>query len=189
MTQTTETTELGFETPIADSNAITTNWTGQKRPTKQHPEVVNTAIEYQIDKFQQWTIDSPKEEIKKDLQDALKYLRGGDGYKIAKSLDSDGWMSNSALVEICDDLITSMYSAENKHIKKWVKDNKLTLPLNIGDSVKIVYRQYKDVSGIVKEKHENTHKYLIFCESLGHVTEGSGTHGMYIIPENIIQKT
>ena len=83
----------------------------------------------------------------------------------------------SELVNILDEADSMMYSAYNIICRKWVSDNGLVGP-EIGASVSFTFYG-KRIEGEVVNNYDYGQS-SVFCESLGHVREGFGTHSVVV---------
>ena len=107
-----------------------------------------------------------------------------NGYKLAKDLErSCGWSIDCALVERLDSI--DCYYLLEEATKRWVIENNIQLPKKIGNVVSF-WEQGVKITGEVTWLHQETAEYTVFCESEGHVREGSGTHGYIIMMEDIL---
>jgi len=118
-------------------------------------------------------------EIRHDLTRALKFS-SLDGYDLAKRLDY--YDPDTELVNILDDADSMMYSAYNIICRKWVSDNGLVGP-EIGTIVDCIL---KNIKGEVVNNYDYGQS-SVFCESLGHVREGLGTHGVVVNWEDLTE--
>ena len=114
------------------------------------------------------------DQIESDLKKALKYS-SLDGYDLAKRLDY--YDPDTELVNILDEADSMMYSAYNIICRKWVSDNGLVGP-EIGASVSFTFYG-KRIEGEVVNNYDYGQS-SVFCESLGHVREGFGTHSVVV---------
>ena len=113
------------------------------------------------------------------LTDAINSAGCANGYEIAKELDRQGvCCPDSQVVEMLDsaDVIETLLLDDV--VKKWVAWENITPKLHIGSTAKVEYRgKGKVVGEITRIDHERA-TYTVFIESLGHVREGVGTHGI-----------
>lgn len=120
-------------------------------------------------------------EIRHDLTRALKFS-SLDGYDLAKRLDY--YDPDTELVNILDDADSMMYSAYNITCRKWVSDNGLFGP-EIGASISFAF-DGKQIEGEVVNNYDYGQS-SVFCESLGHVREGFGTHSVVVNWEDLTE--
>lgn len=126
------------------------------------------------------------EEIQEDLMEI--YDSFSDGFALAKKLDDKGWEVNTDLVNILDNAQSYIYTALNNAVQAWVEQYDIKPPFPIGHKVKITNNRKRitnkaefiaqEVSGEITKIWEKEAKYTIYCESLGHVRVGEGTHGI-----------
>lgn len=66
-------------------------------------------------------------------------------------------------------------------VESWVVRNGLKPEFKVGDRVKVPHRAKSEpVVGDVYEIDAKRAQYRVYVESLGHVREGNGTHGLII---------
>lgn len=133
--------------------------------------------------------DEPTEE---DRQDILEQLANAcrfhdDGYEVAKQLDDRHmWESDSELVDLLDEVAFARIRAHEKAVEAWVQQHGVAPKYSVGQRVAFKRQRWdkEKVTGEVTAVREKTAQYLVFCESLGHVREGCGTHGTYVAFED-----
>lgn len=77
-----------------------------------------------------------------DAEDVLQFNHNEDGYTLAKEFDNKGYSVDTMLVDELDCVPNEASVIEKKYIQQWVKDNNLTLDIEIGTEVK--YHHWKD---------------------------------------------
>jgi hypothetical protein len=156
------------------------------RPNPHSKEIGQAAAKKLAPAVAEWFQDgTTPAEIEEDLAKVLN--SHSDGYAAAKALDDRcGYSPDARLVEILDD-ISSLQRAECERLEReWVKEQGLTGP-SIGSKV-IFNKDGKPVEGEVVS-NVDTGRSLLFCASLGHVRDGVGTHGTYIVWEKLTPAT
>ena len=157
--------------------------TPDRRPSA-HSDAINQAVAKRLaPKVLSW-LNEPGvtvEEVQKDLEQTLDFQH--DGYALARDLERQaGYDPDAALVEILDEVSTLRHSLLNEATAAWVKSRGLQEPA-VGSSVKFDHRGYA-YTGIVKENLPNG-KSVVYCPGLGHVQQGTGTHGIHLDWENL----
>lgn len=146
--KTTETTELGFNTPIAVP----------KRPDRRSKEVlVEAAKALAKDLKDYFKNDNDDPYMDEDEAYNIAYAcvdhYDHDGYKLVKLLDDRYSIEgDSDLVDVLDGTWYIVSKAEAKATEKWVKDHNVTVPYSIGDKVKFKKPPFKEsiIEGTVK---------------------------------------
>jgi hypothetical protein len=152
-----------------------------QRPKSYDETVVKEAAEKLLPDVIGWLGDdgTPESEVLEDLIKALRY--GDDGYEIAKSMDGN-YSPDAALVEILDSASSHKRFALEKACKEWVAAEGLDGP-EIGANV--THSRSKDAIGTVMRNWPDGRSTVAFPE-LGHVTEGTGCHGLILEWETLI---
>lgn len=152
-----------------------------KRPKLNDDAVIALVAEELAIKIADWMSNYDDiEEIENDLKRALKYH--SDGYELARELDD--YNPDAELVDILDNALDMKLSAHDQVCRRWVSDNGLVGP-NIGASVSFTF-DGKRIEGEVVNNYDYGQS-SVFCESLGHVREGLGTHGVVINWEDLTE--
>lgn len=86
--------------------------------------------------------DTELEQCIEDSEEVLKFNHDENGYTLAKELDDKGYSPDAMLVDELDCISNEKSVIEKKYIEQWVKDNNLTLDIEIGTEVK--YNELKD---------------------------------------------
>lgn len=106
-----------------------------------------------------------------------------DGYGVARDLDNRHmWDVDSELVDILDAVAFERIKAHDRSVEAWVLREGVKPEHALGQRVQFRFQKWDKVSNVgeVIEVDERKAKYLVFCESLGHVRNGVGTHGVYV---------
>jgi hypothetical protein len=111
------------------------------RPRRNSPAVKEAALADFMPRVLKWmrqggdnVRDDELPEIQEQLLEALDF--GNDGYQAASQLDRwHSWSCDSELVEILDGWPSCLYSAEDKAVRRWVKENKPQPPYPLGAHV------------------------------------------------------
>ncbi len=151
-----------------------------KRPTLRDAAVIDRAAEAMWPRIQAWDGHDPLRDDKADLRKALRW--NTDGFKLARDLDA--WCPDAALVEILDGAAFALFDALNEETKAWVAANGIAASLPVGAKVSFV-DSGKTQTGEVTRVHSDVAKYTVFCEALGHVRSGTGTHGFVLAVEDV----
>ena len=171
---------------------------GKTRPTDYSKEVIMLVVQKIMPEIIEWFEsfeEVSEEEIENIREQLVNILNNGydkDGYEIAKELDSRYyWDSDAELVDILDDLTFLFHDVKSFLVKKWIKDNNISPKYQKGDKVIVDSsmlprkdRKKERYDGEINHIYEDG-SYSIFIEDLGHVREGSGTHGIILYWEKI----
>jgi hypothetical protein len=119
------------------------------------------------------------------MQDVRRAMQwNDDGYRIAESLERDGWHADAELVELMDSLADEKWDALDELESEWVKAHGISAPLAIGAIVVIsganVHSKQRGKRGEIVRIDEERGKYTVMCASEGHVRTGLGTHGFVL---------
>ena len=117
------------------------------------------------------------EEMCEDVEEATSFETSG--YKIARELESLGWEVDDEIVDVVREapyLQTELWRAE---VKKWVVEAQAEPTFEVGATVKFLRHGKECVGEIVKIERESG-EYVVRCESLGHVSSGSGVRGSIV---------
>jgi hypothetical protein len=128
------------------------------------------------------SLDGDREEVVADLADVLKDGHHDDGYQLARSLESyHCWSPNTGIVEHLDMAWHYVNEAHRKSVKEWVDANGIKADRKVGDPVRIRDgRKPELIDGVIATIYEDEARYVVCCQSLGHVPEGQfGTRGIY----------
>ncbi len=130
--------------------------------------------------------DEERHDILEQLTSACRFH--DDGYEVAKELDNRHmWDSDSSLVDVLDEIVNLRHRIHEKVVEAWVQQHGVVPQYSVGQRVAFK-RQLWDkeaITGEVTAVREKTAQYLVFCESLGHVRVGLGSHGTYVAFEDV----
>jgi hypothetical protein len=122
------------------------------------------------------------EEALDQIAEAVEYEM--DAFRATKTLDDDGWSGDKALVDMMERIISIKEEALLEAIEKWVADNNIKADIAIGERVK--FRSFgKEYTGEITNIYDKRAEYCIYCEQLGHVKSGNGSHGVIIPFERV----
>lgn len=129
----------------------------------------------------------PEEELLAAFGNALSSQ--GDSVEMARSLERQyGYILNQELIDICDKVSNMYYDIENEIEAYWIKFHGKKSEFAIGDKVYFKpYSQKETVTGVISKIDDKRGYYTVFCESLGHVKEGIGTHGCVLPFEKVFK--
>jgi len=166
-----------------------------KRPSS-HDEKIDTLIaEELLDDVIGWLKasgdeDPDRDEVRKSLESAMDFE--DDGYKIARQLDNDGWDVDAELVHILDNAFPNRIRIHRDFVAKWVEENGIKPTFEVGQTVAFKERN-KSHTGEITRINEKQAEYTIYCAEMGHVREGTGSHGVILpfeavsIPEESVE--
>lgn len=169
--------------------------TAEKRPVRQQPLVLRTAALSVLRPVLGWLSQEGDLVREDEIDQIVEQLTAAaeaedDGYQMARYLERrHGWPADSQLTEILNDLPYQVSRAHDRLVRLWVKLHDIRPSHDLGDIVHI--RTWNKEGRIEKVRGEiisiktDQAKYLINCPSLGHVTEGTGCHGIYVNYESI----
>lgn len=164
------------------------------RPNSHDEYLINLAMRNLAIDVMKWD-DYKFSENEEDDEDEIDKVAGhltksydDDGYTFAKNLDHNECYSvDTALVEILENASHTVYEIVNKANEDWVTAYQIKPTRAIGDTVKFYNNRKKDiVEGVISKIDAKVAKYHVFCESLGHVKKGCGTHATIVNYEDIL---
>ena len=98
------------------------------------------------------------EQCIEDSEEVLRFNHDENGYALAKEFDDKGYSPDAMLVDELDRVSYEASAILKTHIEKWVKDNDLTLDIEIGTEVQ--YNEWKGVKvGKVVKLYPETMQY------------------------------
>ena len=152
-----------------------------KRPKLNDDAVIALVAEELAIKVAGWIGSTDDiDQIENDLRQVLKF--NSDGYELARELDD--YNPDTELVNILDNASCIRYSAYKQICRKWVLDNNFIGPV-IGSIVNFIYKG-KQIEGEGISNYDYGQS-MVYCESLGHVREGGGTHGAGVNWEDLTE--
>lgn len=169
--------------------------TDSKRPSHYDEKIDQEVAQALLPKVLQWLRSRGEDEpTDEDKQDILAQLTDAcrlhdDGYEVAKCLDDRHmWESDSELVDLLDEVAFARIRSHEKAVEAWVQQHGVVPQYSVGQRVAFKQRRWdkEAVTGEVTAVREKTAQYLVFCESLGHVRAGCGTHGTYVAFEDAV---
>jgi len=149
------------------------------RPNKGAPEVIEDFKKEVLVKLDKLFPDEDNGDISDHLVEKMIFYNEIDGYRLAKSLDDRFYIdSDFETADMLNDLHWELDKVYGKAVKKWIEEQGIKVPFEIGDEVSInVLNSY--VEGEIHYIYEDSARVSVFCESLGHVRSGcSGTLGI-----------
>ena len=131
-----------------------------------------------------------EEEFEEIVQDILVEVDSySSGYQICRNLESAGWyFDGDDLVDVFGEMGVIRHRFHREAVKQWVIDAQIEPSFEVGAKVVFFHKDKReDVRGEIAKVERETGEYVVFCQSLGHVRTGSGTHGL-ILPFEICKK-
>lgn len=110
-----------------------------------------------------------------DIENAIRYE--DDGFRICRALESASWDCDAAMVAVMEKAAHYKYREHREAVAEWVKVFGVQPSMREGERVTFRHRGGKQHTGSVRSINAEQAQYTIFCEELGHVREGLGTHG------------
>lgn len=137
------------------------------RPTKRNAEIVSAVAKEISPRVAGWLNENEEAapeinagQIEQDIADALNESVDWDGYYLAQRLEENGYIPDFGLCEILEGCSGELHDIERAVVKKWVEENKITVPFTMGQRVK--YSSYE--GEVTRIDHE--------CATVTVTTEG-----------------
>lgn len=162
-----------------------------KRPTGTEQLVRDTAARAVLSEIMVWLDaqgDGDSEAVV--LKELAKVSTEIDGFRAAEALRLRfHWDVDSGLVELLDRLIDAARDARHRLTEIWVRETGVAPTFERGSKVRFeAWRKsegWGGATGEVTEIDEGRAVYTIYCEELGHVRQGVGTHGLIVPFESV----
>lgn len=149
-----------------------------KRPTIRDERVLQAAAKELLAEFNKGTGEGLSEDdALYSIVEAITWE--DDGFRICRELENNGWDCDAEMVDIMDNAAAYKYRHHRELLAEWVKENSITPPLCVSARVRFVHRGEQRV-GTIRSINADAAEYTVFCEELGHVREGLGTHGTIV---------
>jgi hypothetical protein len=152
-----------------------------KRPSRHSDEIDLEVAKLLLPAFMEWAgkHDGYSEaDVLESLLEAIE-CHEDDGYRIAYHLDGE-WRVDAALVNLLDSASYHRHRAHKAACVKWLSESGLTPP-----ELESRVATEKHGTGVVTENHVDGTSTVFFAH-LGHVREGTGTHGLIIEWEELL---
>ncbi len=151
------------------------------RPNYHSEEVEAAAVEKLLPEVLEWLKNGNGEQesvaVRRDLLDVFDPFE--DGYGLCSKLERyKHWDCDSELVGILDNLSWRHSDALREAEQRWVEETGQKPAKQVGDACTFSQRGASYV-GEVTTIHPYGY-YVVYCEALGHVRSGIGTHGTYV---------
>ena len=163
-------------TPLAQSPPLPCSSSSEcpPRPSRRDPEIIAAAATKLAPQVIEWMTgtDSDLPQLIEDLKKAMRW--DSDGYQLARRMDD--YEPDAQLVEILDEAGHLVRAEHEKACIAWVEANGLKGP-EIGARVKY-HRQGEELGTVTRNWPEG--RSTVAFASLGHVTEGMGSHGFIL---------
>jgi hypothetical protein len=135
-----------------------------KRPTMADKFVMQRCLELCMPRVNQW-LGADDGEPHATRDNLAKVLSAhGDGYTMARDLESLGWCSNTALVEVMNDCADDCSAALQELTAQWVRCYRITPDFAIGDRVALARAHGGHKEGIVVKIDADQAEYGIRVE-------------------------
>jgi hypothetical protein len=156
-------------------------------------EISKRVIEWLEEAGEQVTSDGSEAEIEGHVKQVIeKNIHNLDGYELAKEMEDRFYYEpDSDLVEIMDNAHCAVLDAHDRIVEKWIVENSIKPRFAIGARVSFKRNQGDKLlyNGEIVHINEKQGKYTVFCEDLGHVRSGCGTHGVVLPFEAVEQES
>lgn len=175
------------------SQTMSDEKTNVKRPQIHDEDILKKAIDSLLPEILNWLnagggapIDKDDEEEISEIRDQVYYGIESetpffDAYKICKNIDDRYmWEADAELVNVMEGVWNSVDKEYRLRVKSWVADNAIKPKFEIGNIVKFkpdVWKKDNILDGEITNLNVDRGEYTVFCESMGHVKKGIGTHG------------
>jgi hypothetical protein len=150
------------------------------RPKYSDPAIIEAVAHRLAPCVHQWNpSDSDEEDIGADLIKLLQGTHDYDGYKLARELEQyQHYDSDAMLVDILDSTSHLFHEELAKASKAWVEEH---LPPEPPAGARVYQKgmEEKNGIGIVTRNYPDGRSTVNFAQ-LGHITEGTGTHGLVL---------
>lgn len=115
----------------------------EKGPEERSPEINNEIVNELLLLAMRWGGASAEDTdgYREDLLAVLHNSFSDDGYDLACDLDNKGWEVNAELVEILDAVGRLRHKWYQILRSRWVQENDIVIPFNIGDLVQAPRRK------------------------------------------------
>jgi hypothetical protein len=168
---------------------MTSPHSSQQRPGYRSDDVLEAAARELVQSMPDINGD-----IESHVAAIAKVLKEGsptfDGYRLARSLEeSYGWDADMDLAQSLDAASVIVGALVREATARWVAANSIRPKKAIGDMVSVETRNNEGRRGTytgeivaIDEAHA---AYTVMIEALGHVREGTGTHGIIVPYETL----
>lgn len=180
-------TPLLFDIPRSARPPAHWPYQGKPRPKYSDPLVVAIAAERMCDRLMKWAAanEDEREQYLGDLKEVLEGAAYRDGYELAKAFDRKGYSADSELVDLMESSFFTIRTALAECMACWVVDNNVTPPYPLDAPVRVKHKG-AIVEGTIVTIYDKMAECSVYCPSLGHVREGTGTHGIIVQYEQLL---
>jgi hypothetical protein len=161
------------------------------RPTRRDKAVIQRAAVLLLKRLRDnvsepFDPEDSEDVVIRQIEKALTYAHGDDGYEIAKRLEDEGWDVTTSLVEEVDG--GCLWEAYDECVAKWVAEQSRTPQLVIGTTVVVhpnSFEKLQTAHGEITAISQERGTYTVLVPSWGHVRSGTGTHGRILPWEQV----
>lgn len=122
------------------------------------------------------------------ITDICKALRneapGFDEYRLTRHLENCGWSCDRTIMDAFEVASGEVSQLVREATRLWVRSNSIKPRLTIGEQVKVMTRSTsrikQEFDGEVVTVDADHATYTVMIPALGHVREGTGTHGVIV---------
>lgn len=157
-----------------------------RRPSLNDKAVRAVALDEMVGLVRDWLSNDGRmdEACEAETREILDdHMWHSNGFEIAKAFDRRGFSVDAELVQLLDDATGAIYQAHARAVREWVTAANPQPKLAIGSPV--VTPGPKQADGEIVKIDPRDATYTVFVESLGHVREGMGTHGLIYVWEAV----
>ena len=155
------------------------------RPKLYSEEVLEMTVDKLMPLIMKWYGNTSENEIeiRENVKLAIEF--DDDGYEIVRTLESSCyWDVDRSLIDVMDEVSHLRRLSHDYYVEKWVLNNGVMPKHQLGEVVSFKQKG-KLYSGTITKILEKDAQYLVNCPDLGHVKSGVGTHGTYLLYEDV----
>lgn len=157
--------------------------TGIKTRPTWNDEMKEELAKYAGDLVYRWcNAETSLEDCIEDSRKILRWHSNDDGFQLSKEFEREGYSADPELVDKLDNVSYHKYRILEDHIKKWVKESEIVLPLSLETKVTISL-EYKPWIGEITKLYPDKAMYGVWVEGK---SGPKGTSHYVIESENCI---
>lgn len=156
------------------------------RPTHRDPAILAAVALKVLEAMPAGTItERNREGAIADITRALRSEAPAfDEYRLTKQLEECGWDCDRGIMDAFEVASGEAFQCVREATKQWVTANSIKPRLAVGAQVKLMVRARsfakEEFEGEIVAVDADQANYTVMIPALGHVREGSGTHGIII---------
>ena len=159
----------------------------RKRPGRYDEATMALAVDLLLHRLRDSGLDGLREledseQVREDLEDALRASWAEDGYEMGRCLEHSGWTVDAQLVEILDG--GALDDATRQRVAEWVESEGIEPALTLGAAV-----TYEGHPATIVRIDAKVAQYTVNVPAMEHVRPGDlGTCGV-IVPFEMLEAT